>query len=53
MSLIACTSSCIYQKDGRCTLERVASNRADHSSDGLIGECFDYVGLPDENTDKS
>ncbi|MCD8004888.1 MAG: hypothetical protein LUD69_07145 [Oscillospiraceae bacterium] len=25
MSLIACTSDCLYQQEGRCTLERAAS----------------------------
>ena len=25
MSLIACTSDCVYQQDGYCTLERAAS----------------------------
>lgn len=25
MSLIACTSNCVYQQDGCCTLERAAS----------------------------
>ena len=25
MSLIPCTSSCVYQQDGTCTLERAAS----------------------------
>jgi hypothetical protein len=25
MSYIACTSDCVYQKDGVCTLERAAS----------------------------
>lgn len=25
MSLIACTSPCVYQQDGSCTLERAAS----------------------------
>ena len=25
MSLIACTSDCVYQKDGTCTLTRAAS----------------------------
>ncbi len=25
LSLIACTSDCLYQQEGRCTLERAAS----------------------------
>lgn len=28
MSLIPCTSNCMYQEDGYCTLERAASSGA-------------------------
>lgn len=39
MSLILCTSDCLYQLDGYCSLERVGSG----GSPNDINTCINYV----------
>ncbi|SMC50465.1 hypothetical protein SAMN02745168_1281 [Papillibacter cinnamivorans DSM 12816] len=41
MSLIACTSHCVYQQDGFCSLERAASS-GEPSGDNA---CVNFVPL--------
>lgn len=54
MSLIVCTSDCLYQQDGRCSLERAVSGGAPSREN----PCVNYIpktgvlqdgrqGLPD------
>ena len=40
MSIIPCTESCVYQKDGSCSLERAASSGA---SDDSGNQCAHYI----------
>jgi hypothetical protein len=40
MSYIACTSDCVYQKDGCCSLERAASGNENGAKDNA---CIHYV----------
>ena len=39
MSFIPCTENCLYQKDGRCRLERVPSMRQMPAQSGCIYRC--------------
>lgn len=39
MSLIACLSSCVYQQDGYCSLERAASA----GTPGELESCVNFV----------
>jgi len=43
MSLISCTSECLYQDDGYCTLERAASNGGVVSSDEAEESCIHFI----------
>ena len=40
MSMIPCTESCVYQKDGNCSLERVASRG---TPDDSGAQCVHYI----------
>lgn len=43
MSLIPCTSPCVYQQEGQCRLERAASRGVCDSEMAASG-CVHYVG---------
>lgn len=40
MSLIPCTGECVYQKDGYCSLERVATKGKPEQQSGT---CVHYI----------
>ena len=43
LSLIPCTSHCVYQLDGCCTLERAASGGTRSAQDA--SGCVHFIGL--------
>ena len=46
MVFIACTSACVYQSDGCCTLERAAASGLPAGGNA----CVNYVPRPERNT---
>ena len=50
MSLIACTSGCVYQKDGYCTLTRAAATGA---LCGPAEPCVNFMPRSEASQDRS